>query len=274
MLLATSCSSTSQRKRSEVKQQPSSPNQVSGKILVSAAASLRLTFSQLSKAFMQANPQAEITLNFASSGQLAQQIKQGAPAQIVAFADTAPMTELSDAGLIVEPAQIFAMNQLAIVVKPIGKAKATGSARPKNSTQVSSLRDLANVKTVSLCVVTAPCGKYAEQALAAVGVSIKESEITRGPDASATLRAVTQGDADAGIVYLTDALAAQGNPTTSRQVVSVPIEAKYNIFSTYPIAKIAEGTDTSNLALADAFMQYVLSSAGQKVLSEAGFSSP
>lgn len=217
---------------------------------------------------MRANPQAQVTLNFASSSQLSEQIKQGAPVQIAAFADLESMTELSAARLILEPAQAFARNQLALVTQSNAKDKVSSLAE---------LADLADVSTIAMCVVTAPCGKYAEQALATAGVRIPESRITRGTDASTTLRAVTEGDAVAGIVYVTDALAAlsaQGSPNSAQQVLSVPIDAKYNVDSTYWIAQVGKSTDDSNNALSRAFIEFILSKPGQKFLSQAGFLLP
>ena len=275
-LLAPSCSST-------LKSDSAAPDSVgtdsprgsgsvlTGKILVSAASSLTLPFTQITEGFLKAHPGAEVTLNFGSSGQLATQIKQGAPADLAAFADAAPMKELAGAGLVVEPVHVFARNQLALV----------SAATAQN--QIVSLSDLAgrvtlgNLGTVSLCEETAPCGKYARQALAAAGVRIPERNITRGSDARATLRAVTEGDADVAIVYVTDALLATADPRTATRIESVAIPEEFNITSTYVMAEITQdssGTAASNNPVAQAFMQYVLSRSGQKLLSEAGFLSP
>ena len=223
--------------------------ELSGSILVSAAASLNSSFTQISKAFMEQHPKAKVTLNFGSSGQIAAQIEQGAPADIAAFADTAPMQALEEAQFVLAPSKIFARNSLTIVTK---------ANNPKN---IRSLADLATVGTVSLCVQTAPCGKFAEQSLTTAGVSIAESNITRGADAQATLRAVTEGDAEAGIVYATDA-----SPDAS-----VAIEQRYNINNEYPIAVTRS---SSQRVLAAAFMEFVLSAAGQSVLSRDGFLAP
>ncbi len=274
-LLATSCSSTAKSNSAADTAGSGSSgetqSEVSGKILVSAASSLTLAFTQISEEFMKAYPEAEITLNFGSSGQLATQIEQGAPTDVAAFADAAPMRELAQAGLIVQPAQVFARNQLTLVTKSAAKSP------------ISSLSDLGDplalgkLGTVSLCEKTAPCGKYAEQALLAAGVSIPESKITRGADARSTLRAVTEGDADVAIVYATDALAAAAEPRTASRIDSVPIPEEFNITSTYVMAETTQASNntvTSNKAVAQAFMQYVLSHSGQDLLSEAGFLSP
>ena len=253
-LFGTGCSSNSADNQSANTQSANTQStkasqELSGSILVSAAASLNSSFTQISKAFMEQHPKAKVTLNFGSSGQIAAQIEQGAPADIAAFADTAPMQALEEAQFVLAPSKIFARNSLTIVTK---------ANNPKN---IRSLADLATVGTISLCVQTAPCGKFAEQSLNAAGVSIAESNITRGADAQATLRAVTEGDAEAGIVYATDA-----SPDAS-----VAIEQRYNINNEYPIAVTRS---SSQRVLAAAFMEFVLSAAGQSVLSRDGFLAP
>ena len=253
-LFGTGCSSNSADNQSANTQSANTQStkasqELSGSILVSAAASLNSSFTEISKAFMEQHPKAKVTLNFGSSGQIAAQIEQGAPADIAAFADTAPMQALEEAQFVLAPSKIFARNSLTIVTK---------ANNPKN---IRSLADLATVGTVSLCVQTAPCGKFAEQSLTTAGVSIAESNITRGADAQATMRAVTEGDAEAGIVYATDA-----SPEAS-----VAIEQRYNINNEYPIAVTRS---SSQRVLAAAFMEFVLSAAGQNVLSRDGFLAP
>lgn len=253
-LFGTGCSSTSADNQSADNQSADTQStkasqELSGSILVSAAASLNSSFTEISKAFVEQHPNAKITLNFGSSGQIAAQIEQGAPADIAAFADTAPMQALEKAQFVLAPSKVFARNSLAIVTK---------TNNPRN---IKSLADLATVGTVSLCVQTAPCGKFADQSLTTAGVSIAESNITRGADAQATLRAVTEGDAEAGIVYATDA-----SPEAS-----VAIEQRYNINNEYPIAVTRS---SSQKVLAAAFMEFVLSAAGQRVLSRDGFLAP
>ena len=112
------------------------------------------------------------------------------------------MTKLVDANLIDGQPVVFARNKLIIVTKP---------GNPKN---VKTLADLATVGVVSLCGDNVPCGKYAAQILQTAGVTIPESSITRGIDVKATLAAVTQGDADAAIVYVTDAKTAGSQVAT------------------------------------------------------------
>ena len=223
---------------------------VAGTITVSAAASLTGVFTTLEEAFTAANPDATIDINFGSSGQLSTQIQSGAPADLAAFADEAPMAALDKAGLLAGPAEIFARNQLVIVTKP---------GNPKG---ISSLADLATAGIISLCADTAPCGKFANQALASAAVSIPENSVTRGQDVKATLTAVAQGDAEAAIVYVTDA-AASGD-----SVATVEIPEADNVVAKYPIAVLGS---TQNIELAEAFMAFVLSDDGQAALGDAGF---
>jgi molybdate transport system substrate-binding protein len=224
-----------------------------GAITVSAAASLTEAFTKIGKDFSAANPGATVTFNFGSSGTLATQIQQGAPADAFASADPANITTLQQAGLVDDRATVIAKNKLVIVTKP---------GNPKH---VKTLADLATVGIVSLCGETVPCGKYADQALTTAGVTIPADTITRGADVKATLGAVTTGDADAAIVYVTDA------KTAGSAVAAVTIPAAQNVIATYPIAVLkASGNPTT----ARAFVQYVASKAGQSTLASYGFLPP
>jgi molybdate transport system substrate-binding protein len=148
---------------------------------------------------------------------------------------------------------VFASNLLEIVVKP---------GNPKH---VKTLADLADIGVVSLCGTTVPCGKYADQILSGAGVTIDPSKITRGADVKATLAAVTTGDADAAIVYDTDAKSAGST------VTAVSIPTWQNVYAIYPIAPIAAST---NQDLAKAWIAYTVSPAGQRTLRSFGFLLP
>ena len=225
---------------------------VAGTITVSAAASLTGAFGTIKDDFVKANPGANITINFGSSGTLESQIESGAPADVAAFADEATMKKLSDKNLLAAPAEIFATNQLIIVTKP---------GNPKG---IKTLADLSTAGTIALCADTAPCGKYANQVLTTAGVTIPTSSVTLGQDAKTTLAAVADGDAVAGIVYVTDAKA-------STKVDTVEIPAAQNVVAKYPIAVLKATTSNE---LAKAFMEYVLGPEGQAVLKAAGFRAP
>ena len=225
----------------------------SGTITVSAAASLTEAFTKMGTDFQKANPGTTVTFNFAASSALVTQIQGGAPSDAFASADGTNMQKLVSGGDVTAEPTVFATNALTIVVKP---------GNPK---KVKSLADLAKLGTISLCADTVPCGKYAQQALTTAGVTIPAEKITKGADVKSTLAAVTTGDADAAIVYTTDAKAAG----TTVQAVRIP--AWLNVYAIYPIAPLAS---SQNAALADAWVKYTVSPAGQKTLQSSGFLAP
>ena len=250
-LVAAGCSSSSSSKSSSTT--TTTTSKASGTITVSAAASLTEAFTKIGADFKKANPNATVTFNFGSSGTLATQIQQGAPADTFASADEDNMNKLATASLVDGTPVVFAKNKLVIVTKP---------GNPKN---VKTLADLPNLGTISLCGQTVPCGKYAAQILQTAGVTISETKVTRGTDVKATLAAVTTGDADAAIVYVTDAESA-GNA-----VDTVTIPDAQNAIATYPIATLKAST---NKATSQAFIDYVMSSKGQATLRSFGFLPP
>lgn len=227
--------------------------ELDGEIVVSAAASLTESFTELGEQFEAEHPGVTVTFNFDSSGTLATQIQSGAPADVFASADTTNMGKLADAGLLAGDAVTFARNRLAIVVKP------------GNPAGIDELDDLATAGIVSLCVETAPCGKYADQVLSAAGVVIPADKVTRGQNVKATLSAVADSDAVAGIVYTTDAQGADADTD------EVEIPDADNALADYPIAAIKASAEPEAAA---AFVEFVTGEAGQKVLSEAGFLQP
>jgi len=238
---------------STTKQATTAVPAVTGNITVSAAASLTEAFTKIGEDFETANPDATATFNFGSSGTLATQIQQGAPADTFASADEDNMTKLEDASLVDGSPVVFATNKLAIVTKP---------GNPKD---VKSLANLATAGVVSLCADTVPCGKYAAQILQGAGVTIPETSVTRGQDVKATLAAVTTGDAEAAIVYVTDAKSAGST------VETVTIPDAENAVATYPIATL---TASTNKEASKAFVDSVTSSKGHATLRSLGFLSP
>jgi len=252
-LVLVGCSSSGSSSSKESTTTTTAAPKATGTITVSAAASLTEVFGKLGTDFHQANPDATVTLNFGSSATLATQIQQGAPADTFASADEDTMNKLVTAALVDGAPVDFATNQLVIVTKP---------GNPK---KVKTLADLATVGIVSLCGQTVPCGKYAAQVLQTAGVTIPETSVTRGVDVKATLGAVTTGDADAAIVYVTDAKSA-GNTVTA---VTIPDDQ--NAIATYPIATLKA---SANKATSDAFIAYVTSSKGEATLKSFGFLPP
>jgi molybdate transport system substrate-binding protein len=230
-------------------------SKLSGSIKVSDAASLTEAFEQIGHDFTQANPGTSVTFNAGSSSTLAMQIQQtnGVGIDTFASADAANMDKLVNANVVDGTPVVFARNRLVIVTKP---------GNPK---RVKSLADLADLGIVSLCGETVPCGKYAGQVLQQADVTIPETKVTRGVDVKATLDAVTHGDADAAIVYVTDA------NTAGKDVTSVTIPDDLNAIAVYPIATLAS---SSNQEVSQAFVGYVTGSKGQAVLKSYGFLSP
>jgi molybdate transport system substrate-binding protein len=223
---------------------------LSGSITVSAAASLTEVFTQMGKDFQKINKGTTVTFNFAASSTLAQQIQGGAPADVFASADGANLQKVVSSGQVTATPQDFTANLLTIVVKK------------GNPNHVQGLADLPNLDTISLCAASVPCGKYATQMFTQDGITIPTSRVTLGQDVKSTLAAVSNGDANAGIVYVTDAKSASGT------VTQIKIPASLNVLAVYPIAPIA---NSQNAALANAWVSYVMSPAGQKTLSKFGF---
>jgi molybdate transport system substrate-binding protein len=227
---------------------------LSGSITVSAASSLTEAFTEMGTDFQRVNKGTTVTFNFAASSTLVQQIQGGAPADVFASADGANMQKLVSGGQVKTEPVDFASNLLTIVVKP---------GNPKG---VKTLADVTDVGIVSLCASTVPCGKYATQMFSQDGIAPPPADkTTLGQDVKATLAAVATGDADAGIVYVTDAKSA------GKTVQQVRIPGSLNVVAIYPIAPIAA---SQNPALAKAWVRYVLSPAGQKTLQSFGFLPP
>jgi molybdate transport system substrate-binding protein len=225
---------------------------VTGGIQVLAAASLTAAFNEIGTAFATANPGASATFSYAGSNDLAAQIQQGAPADVFASADQANMTKVTDAGDNVGEPEIFATNLLEIMVQP---------GNPKGITGVA---DLANPDlTVITCDPAVPCGAYAQQVFTAAGVSVTPKSLEE--NVKAVVTKITAGEGDAGIVYATDVLAA------GDKAAGVEIPKDINVVASYPIVTVKQST---NQATAQAFIDFVLSDAGQQILAKYGFTGP
>ena len=222
---------------------------VTGEIVVFAAASLTETFTKLGKDFEAANPGVTVKFNFAGSSALAQQINQGAPADVFASASPTNMTQVGVAdGLSGEPVT-FARNTLQIAV-PTG-----------NPGNVTGLADLGKDELkIALCAEQVPCGAAAKKAFDAAGVTPMPD--TMEQDVKAVLTKVQLGEVDAGLVYRTDVRSAAGD------VDGIDFSEAGTAVNDYPIAVLARAP---NSAGAQAFVDFVLSDHGRGVLSEAGF---
>lgn len=216
---------------------PTDPNTVT----VFATASLTESFTEIATAFERENPTLDVVLSFASSSALAAQIAEGAPADVFASANPQTMEAISD------DAVLFATNVLALAV-PAG-----------NPGDVTSLADLARPElSIALCAVEVPCGVAAQAALEAAGVV--PSVDTLEPDVKAVLTKIELGEVDAGLVYVTDVRAAGAAVEGIALPEAEPVA--------YPIAAL---TDSEAAA---AFVAFVLSDAGQRILRKAGFGAP
>jgi molybdate transport system substrate-binding protein len=216
---------------------------------VFAAASLTDAFEGLGGDFTAAHPDVKVTYNFAGSQALATQIRQGAPADVFASADTANMAKVRD---LVGAPKAFASNVLEIAVAP---------GNPKG------VRDLADLARSDLKVVLAapavPAGRYARRLLDASRVTVEP--VSLEDNVRAAVNKVALGEADAGIVYATDVSAAKG------KVDGVRIPAARNVPATYPIATV---TASAHQPQAHAFMDFVLGAQGRRVLATFGFLPP
>jgi molybdate transport system substrate-binding protein len=222
-----------------------------GSITVFAAASLTGTFTQLGKQFEAAHPGDTVKFSFGPSSGLATEITSGAPADVFASAATANMDQVVSAGDASNP-QNFAKNIMEVAVPP------------NNPANVKSVNNLAkkSVKT-ALCQPQVPCGVVAAEVFKNAGITVKP--VTLQPDVKSVLSQVELGNVDAGMVYVTDVMAAG----TKVKGVSIPPED--NASTLYPIATITSSKQKSE---AEAFVAYALSPAGQQVLTAAGFEKP
>ncbi len=226
-------------------------------LTVFAAASLRDAFSELGGNYTALHPNVRIQFNFAGSQTLRTQIEQGASVDVFASADLSNMSALQSEKL-VQASQIFTRNQLVVILPP------------NNPAAVSTLQDLAKpgLKLV-LAANTVPAGKYALQSLDLMNSEYGQNFKTRvlanvvsnEQDVKAVVAKVSLGEADAGIVYVSDATAV---PTLK----SIPIPTSLNVMAEYPIAALV---NSNHLQTADEFISYVLSAEGQAVLEKWGF---
>jgi molybdate transport system substrate-binding protein len=233
-----------------VASQPASPaSQVSGSLTVLAAASLTQAFTKIGDRVHARYPDLVVKFSFAGSPTLVTQIQQGAPADVFASADQANMQKVVTGGFATGTPAVFAHNKLEIAVQ---------AGNPKH---ITSLSDLANpVIKVDVCAPGVPCGTYSTTTFGRAG--IKVTPVSQEQDVKAVLTKVGLGEADAGIVYVTDVKSA------GSQVEGVAIPDNLNTTAEYPIVELKS---TQNETAAKAFVDYVLGAQGQKTLADFGF---
>ncbi|HSL07537.1 MAG TPA: molybdate ABC transporter substrate-binding protein [Pseudonocardiaceae bacterium] len=227
---------------------PGAPDRVA--VTVLAAASLTDVFTTLEQQFEAANPTADVRFSFGGSSDLATQIVNGAPADVFASANEKQMKVVAEAGKVAGVPKPFTTNVLTIVV-PLGNPKG-----------IRTFADLAKPDVTELvCAPQVPCGAATKEIEKATNITL--SPASEEPDVRSVLAKVQAGEADAGLVYLTDARSAAGKV----KQINFP-EAK-DAVNVYPIAAI-NGAPQPRLAAA--FVAFILSPAGQRELTAAGFS--
>jgi len=232
-----------------------------GTLTVFAAASLTESFAEVKSAFEKANPGVTVQYNFAGSQALVTQLTQGAKADVFASADQANMDNATKGGVIAGTPQIFAKNKLIIIV-------------PKdNRAGIQSAKDLAKpgVK-FDTAQTSVPVGTYTQQVLdnfsklpdygADFKAQVNKNTVSQEDNVKAIVQKVQLGEADAGIVYLTDAQAAKDKLTF------IEIPDAQNVIATYPLA-VVKGAPQA--ALAQKFVDYLGSTDGQAILAKYGF---
>jgi molybdate transport system substrate-binding protein len=238
-------------------------DQASGTVTVFAASSLTDAFGELAQAFQAANPGARVELNFGGSTQLFTQIDQGAPADVFASADQVQMDRAKAAGRIDGPDRAFATNRLVVIAPASNPAGLTGPgdlARP-GVRLVTSQADV-------------PIGAYTQTMLDRMsqvptyGAGFKDrvnaNVVSREANVRQIVAKVQLGEADAAVVYRTDA-----TPQIASQLAIFDVPDQFNVPATYPIA-VVQGAP--NRAAASSFVEFVLSPTGQAILARWSFS--
>lgn len=228
------------------------PAELRGQLLVSAAASLTDAFGEMAEAFQDRHPGVEVLLNLGSSASLATQIVEGAPAHVLASANTAVMDRLVAAGTLSGVPRIFARNTLRIAV-PDG-----------NPAAVAGLEDFTRRDLrLGLCAEGVPCGDLARRVLE--GAGIIPALDTEEPNVRSLLTKIELGELDAGITYVTDVATAAGT------VEGIDIPRALNLSTDYSVAVVAGAPDP---AAGHAFVGFVLSPEGRAILARHGFVLP
>jgi len=221
-------------------------------LTVYAAASLTKTFEKIGAEFEDEHDGVTVEFSFGGSSDLVSQIQEGAPADVFASADTANMDKLTAEDLQANEPQDFASNTLEIATPP------------GNPAGITSFADLAQdgLKVV-VCAPEVPCGAATVKAEEATGVTLQP--VSEEQSVTDVLAKVTSGEADAGLVYVTDVTGA------GDAVTGVPFPESSDIVNTYPIVALK---DSDHADLAEEFVDLVLSDTGQSILEEAGFAQP
>jgi molybdate transport system substrate-binding protein len=231
-----------------------------GDMVIFAAASLREACTELQRPFEQAHPGVHLRFNFAGSQELRTQLEQGAAAEVFISADRRQMDEAAKAGLM-GPEQLLASNSPVVIVP---RANPAGLKR---------FQDLPTVKRLVIGTPEVPIGHYTlevlDKANTALGgdfrAAVEARVVSRELNVKQVLAKVVLGEADAGIVYASDAVSA------GAQVQVVPIPAEFNVVAHYPMAAVRRAPHPQ---LAADYVQFLTSSAAQAVFARYGFGPP
>ena len=217
-------------------------------LTVFAASSLTKVFDSLARTYESEHPDVKVRISYGGSSALARQILAGAPADVFAAASRTTMAPIVAAGRSVGTVPVFASNKMIVVTPP-------------GTTAVMQLKDLSRPSLiVVVCASEVPCGAAANSVFAKSGITPVLS--SREPDVAGVLAKVESGDADAGVVYITDSLGAK------ERVRSIAIPDGQNQSTQYPIAKLSGGQQD---AAAQDWIDLVTGRAGQELLKAAGF---
>lgn len=255
LLLLTACGSSTTATGS------STPTPAPVTLNIFAAASLTKSFNLIEANYTKLHPNIKFKADYDSSSALEQQLANGAPADIFASADTTNMQKATTAGLVTS-SQVFAHNRL-VVILPVS-----------NPGHITTLKDLARAGVkIDVADSTVPVGKYTLQVLANMGKSpdygpayvaaVTKNVVSKEENDAAIVQKVQLGEADAGVVYVSDI-----NPATASQFTSITIPDNFNVIADYPIAALKNSAHNSE---AQDFVQYVLSPDGQAVLKQYNF---
>lgn len=231
-------------------------------LFVFAASSLTDAFDEIAVAFETANPGVDVVINYGSSSALAAQILEGSVVDVFASANARQIQNVAEQGLITVPPLIFATNQLMVIVPA------------DNPAVITTLEDLARpgVKLI-LAVPGVPIRDYTDQMIAALDAdsqiaagyaeAVYANLVSEEENVRQVVAKIALGEADAGIVYTSDV-----TPDLIGQVLEIPVPAAYNVVATYPMAPLV---DAPHPLLAQAFVDFVTSGAGQTILQRWGF---
>ncbi|MGE0821651.1 MAG: molybdate ABC transporter substrate-binding protein [Candidatus Binatia bacterium] len=233
---------------------------VTGELLVFAAASLTEPFTEIGNRLELSHPGLKVMYNFAGSSGLRTQLEQGAHADVFASADAVQMEQAKKSGVVQDESSIFVRNKLIVII-------------PKaNSGNVTEFRDLAKPGLkLDLANANVPVGNYSRQAIGKAGADYGAdfekqtlaNIVSEEGNVKQVVTKVQLGEADAGIVYVSDV-----TPQVGKDVQTIPIPDAYNQIAVYPIALTK---DVKNLAAAKAFISFALSAEGQAILKAHNF---